>query len=131
MKAYELMKLAAENPAEYEGKRYKVVSGYLYDFTGHSHKEFHFNRIGQVVDETLAIYFSNDTEIEEIPQPVPFMEAVKAYSEGKTVECHLGAYVTIYSRECRHCLKGYAMRSKSGQTLTDEEILNGIWTIKE
>ena len=78
LKAYDVMKLAAEKPQEYEGKRYKVVDGGACDFCGTKYKEMRINRYGQFCYGSAVVYVSTDTILEEIPQPVPFMEALNS-----------------------------------------------------
>lgn len=86
IKAYDLMKQAAENPQKYEGKRYKVVT-YAVDIRGNLIEEFRINRYGEFVSKGgWLVYIKSDTLLEEIktdPKPVSFMEAV---SSGKRIK---------------------------------------------
>ncbi len=88
--AYDLMKLAAENPQEYKGKRYEVVGlgAAAIDTCGHEHKVITITEEGSFGDGTLRLYVSNITELIEIlpePKPVSFDEARKVYEEGKII----------------------------------------------
>lgn len=82
LKAYDLMKAAAENPQEYEGKRYKVVEG-SYLWFGADNRDECIIVNGRLTEKnrhsTLSVYA--DTILEEIkpePKPVPFMDAVNS-----------------------------------------------------
>ena len=107
MKAYELMKSAAENPKEYEGKRYKVIGGNamclgeFFDIIEIC-KDCPAVLVGDItlvgvgVDgkaTNRVVSISTRTELEEIkpePRPVTFMEAVKAEKRVKVVWQPLG-----------------------------------------
>jgi len=56
------------------------------------------------------------------PRPVPFLEAVKAYSEGKTVKCEYSSVIHRYKQE------GNGFVDENGEAITSYEILNGTWT---
>jgi hypothetical protein len=140
LKAYDVMKLAAENPGEYEGKRYRVVEGSTMVAGGTNLQLVRKCIIRNAGFETiesphygLAAY--NDTILEEIkpePQPVSFMEAVKAYSEGKTVECKIDCITYIYKKEDEDgdpLCEMQAEETKAG--LSAREILHGVWYIKQ
>jgi len=142
-KAYDLMKAAAENPKECEGRRYKVLS-YAVDSNGRKITELKINEEGEFVsNDGWQVYIKNDTILEEIPpepepKPVPFMEAVKAYSEGKTIRCEVVPSVTnqVYEYEPFGNgieLHGYKLATYkgSGTPVTTKEILEGKWFIEE
>jgi hypothetical protein len=63
------------------------------------------------------------------PQPIPFLDAVKAYAEGKTVECeHKEFGKRSYTRQNKICQH---FKDDCDQSVTAQEILEGKWTIKE
>jgi hypothetical protein len=78
-----------------------------------------------------------DTEWELIQQSIPFMEAVKAYSEGKPVDCEICGKVWHYNPNSipKDSSLGYhlVVTNKCGTSpsITTEEILRGKWTIAE
>lgn len=85
---------------------------------------------GLAEPEHIKAYVNSLTELEEIPpepKPVPFMEAVKAYSEGKTVKCSMG----------NHTYTPHVVSGESSSAFSDEchlapsaqEILHGKWYI--
>jgi hypothetical protein len=85
MKACKLMAEAIENPQKYEGKRYKS-EGAMRDGCGNMHKVVRIDCSKLMIGSSqLYAYITSDTELEEIPQSVTFMEAEKAHGEGKTV----------------------------------------------
>jgi hypothetical protein len=65
-----------------------------------------------------------------VQQPIPFLEAVQAYAEGKDVECHIDGRTRKYKRENCICDHGYNM-SSNGRLMTTGEILYGVWYISE
>jgi hypothetical protein len=71
-------------------------------------------------------------EWELIQQPVPFMEAVKAYSEGKTIRCECNCFtapvVCIYTIRGGN---GAMFEDENNHVLTTGEILHGKWYIEE
>jgi hypothetical protein len=77
------------------------------------------------------------TKWELIQQPIPFMEAVKAYSEGKPVDCEICGKVWHYNPNSipKDSSLGYhlVVTNKCGTSpsITTEEILRGKWTIAE
>ena len=87
MYASELMELARKEPKKYEGKRYKVIdkrnTAYsMRTYDGVEHDEL-FIKNGKAVYEggcytMCTAFIASDTQLEEIPQPVTFMEAVNS-----------------------------------------------------
>jgi hypothetical protein len=71
------------------------------------------------------------TLLPEPPKEVPFMEAVKAYSEGKTIYCKVSNLTFTYyeKHDYNGCYQLLAEESMGG--LSAKEILEGIWIIKE
>ena len=64
---------------------------------------------------------------ELIPQPVTFMEAVKAYAETKTIKC-----ISKYGeREYHYCCTNKGMVDNIGSAMSPEEILHGKWYIED
>jgi hypothetical protein len=130
--ASDLMTEARKNPEKYEGKRYKVIKGFLLDSEGVEHLEALITKHGNVIipGQPWLAYVSPNTQLREIkpePKPVTFMEAVKAYENGKSIKVKDG------SRETTYNLSGdMAMFKGTNDTiLTVSEILNGTWYIEE
>jgi hypothetical protein len=137
MKAYELMKLAAENPQKYKGKKYSVKWGKVVDRDGDCMKAIEVDSDGQLVGACGKwAYVSCDTELEEIkPEPVPFMDAVRAYSEGKTIRCEYNGYKITYTPTDAK-LSGlgigmYLFIDGDGKGTTAEMFLEGAWYIED
>jgi hypothetical protein len=132
MKAYELMYLAKREPQKYEGKKYKVVGGHAFDNEGGrlgatdiinvEKGEMYFNNI-------FELNISQHTELEEIQPSVDFLTAVKAYSEGKTIRWTNGNGTTYIYKPDKGKFK--EMVSQEFSAITDTEILEGQWYIKE
>ena len=125
MFASELMELARKNPKEYEGKKYKVASGIAVDGFGKCYKEFGINRDGCFSTDNLMIFTNSDTKLEEISQPVPFMEAVKVKcnKDGTRIICNHKGITKEYA--------GIAFTTiNKSEPVTFDEILHGEWFIK-
>jgi hypothetical protein len=139
--AYDLMKLAAENPGEYEGKRYRVVSGgdKLWangSMAMYGHYDECIIRNGCLESECGSHYdlsCNKYTVLEPIPpepQPVSFMEAVKAYSEGVLVEVKHKGHMHTYKPSSIPYVN-CTFRDESSIAPDADEILNGKWYIKQ
>jgi hypothetical protein len=130
MKAYDLMKLAAENPQKYEGKRYRAVQQDFYvcgmDKTV---EECVIRNSGFYSDDkfVFACAIAHNTELEEIAQPVSFTVAAEAYDRGKTVECKVCGFTNIYDPHNLKC----GMVDQNRRAVSANEILHGTWYIKE
>lgn len=141
IRACKLMVDAMENPHEYEGKRYKVVEG-SYLWFGADNRDECIIVNGRLTEKNRHSTFSvyADTVLEEIkpePKHVPFMEAVKAYSEGKTIRCEVVPSTTNQVYEYKPDgnkigLHGYKLSTYkgSGTPVTTKEILEGKWFIE-
>ena len=120
MKAYDVMKLAAENPQKYEGKRYKVRDT-LIDRHGREYETaiFKSGDLRVCGDNLLFAHVNSKTELEEIPQPVPFLEAVKAKGkDGGRIICNYKGVTKEYG--------GVAFTTIDyGEPVTFDEILHG------
>jgi hypothetical protein len=141
IKAYELMKLAADNPGKYEGKRYRVVDGstLVAGDVNRLYGEFVVNTkdssaLFNSPDKAFGLAIYANTILEEIlPEQklVTFMEAVKAYSEGKTVKCHFEGTdrgEMTYKNKSHLC---GAMKDDSDIGISPKEIIDGIWTVED
>jgi hypothetical protein len=69
-----------------------------------------------------GLLLTSDWKIIPEPKPVPFMDAVKAYSEGKTIRCEWGGDVYRYT--------GDRMIDHRADAVCPDEILHGTWTIE-
>lgn len=123
MKTWEVVKALTDNP-KLEFKR--VSDGVMY-MTG---EKIH---LGVIVDTYLRGGKSAESpllsdEWELVPQLVSFMDAVKAYSEGKTVESKQSCYTRTYNP---HITLNSWMRDQNGNGLSCSEILQSTWYICE
>ena len=143
MRAYKLMKLATENPEKYIGKRYKVIDGnaksfdvkqYRYVEFGEDYCEPGITLVGVENEKATNHVVSIDTrtdlkEVKSEPKPVTFMEAIKAYWDGKTIhhKYNVGSGVSEYIPQ----EDGGRLIDESGIAITASEIMEGDWFIKE
>ena len=137
IKAYELIKLAVENPEKYVGKRYKVTKtratcvSKLFDVVEFKKGKLSSEVITLVgvendVRTDYVVSFNTRTELEEIkpkPQPVTFIEAVKALDKGHAIRC----LTPVHGNQVYSC---YDFKSQDGAVCT-YEILEGTWYIEE
>jgi hypothetical protein len=128
MKAYELMKLVKENPQKYDGKQFKVTKSVVVDMNGQSYKEFKINKHGEFTTGVYRLFINDIAEVEEIKQPIPFLEAVQAYAEGKTIRCESKEWGTrIYQNKETHKM----LKDDENMAIDVEEILEGVWYIED
>lgn len=134
MKAYDLLTKASFNLSDYTGKKYKVTKGAVIDKAGREYQEFKLNSERDVcVDEYLRGYISGFTEVEEISQEVSFLEAVKAYNEGKTIRCEI-KNSCIPARIYKPKYPGSnvnPMIDVIGTAVNTKEILEGLWYLED
>jgi hypothetical protein len=109
-------------------------------------KELKFKRVGdgmevnfskKIKNGKFADYYLHQSngecpmlsdEWELIQQPIPFMEAVKAYSEGKTIRCELGMQTSTYpSNGIPDCM----VDKEHNLAVSCREIMEGKWFIVE
>lgn len=134
MYASELMEAARKDPEKYEGKRYKAECA-LIDYKGNSYDTCQFNKDGKLCAPSNTCdwaYINGNTTLEEIPpkpKPVTFMEAVKAYDEGKTIECKSSEFKKRTYQPGQYY--PHEMLDKYADSITAKEIINGEWFIKE
>lgn len=69
-------------------------------------------------------------EWELVQEPVSFMEAVKAYAEGKTIRCERKLDITIYDPNNRIHNPQWLV-DNNRNPICSHEILNGQWFIEE
>jgi hypothetical protein len=68
------------------------------------------------------------------PKPVSFMDAVKAYAEGKTIRCKLKEDVTRFiapKHKSAFSHFGYWIKGDGNTDISTGQILNGIWTVED
>lgn len=127
MKAYELMKLAAENPAEYEGKMYRFkYGGCAVELCGGAHYVITFKDGDAFTLNGDKAYVSSYGEVEEV-KAVPFMEAVKAFCERKKIACETDRY----GKQIYNPSGGIVSLNSQGGAIRTYEILHGEWYIEE
>jgi len=123
MFASELMEKARKEPQKYEGKKYKAVGGnVIVDLNGENFKDAYVANGELKVGAHVHARISSKLELEEIPQPVTFMEAINVRPNriicehnGRSKEYGGIAFTTV----------------DNGSPVTFDEILNGKWFIKE
>jgi hypothetical protein len=125
-KTWELLKMAEENKnlggnVREREPQYINKDGVIVAFGRNGYGKGLFEENGFPASSELV-----NTEWELIQQPVEFMEAVKAYSEGKTIRCEIGEETRIYDYKV-----GYGMTNIRNYAITVGEILNGKWFISE
>lgn len=81
---------------------------------------------GKLDGEELTVAL--DAEWEEIQQPVPFMEAIEAYHNKKTIRCESEDFDTRYYNPVVYI--GAVIKDTTGIGITSHEILNGKWYIE-
>jgi hypothetical protein len=129
MFAYELVKLAVENPQKYRGKEYKVVDDYVMDSSGNMCNEIkvHIDTYKGLVNirnkrTDDRLYFSIITKLEEIKQSVTFLEALNRGTDG---------FVNIYPKGEKPNTLEYWVSSFPRITAKGlQKILNGDWYIE-
>jgi hypothetical protein len=89
------------------------------------------------VDESHAIVLgggshmivSTNEEFVLIQQSVSFMEAVKAYSEGKTIRCERDGGISYYKATSASDLN--ILHATNGHTLSCRDVTHGKWYVEE
>ena len=131
-KTWEVMKMLEENPkrkfeSHYAGEKQTIElneNGYFY------FKIFKGNGEMQPSNMPAGGFNGNVSigyEWEEVRQPVHFIEAVKAYADGKTITCEVGKNKYIY----KDGFNGSPMRDQKDYGVCPNEILNGTWFVAE
>ena len=110
------------------GTEYEAITpkGYKYNCVVASDQD---NKVLIDSKNGSKIDFLNDfvinTKFIPIQKPVSFMEAVKAFSKGKVIECELDDEKIIYGDEYKNQLM-----DSNNLAIGPDEILNGKWYIK-
>jgi hypothetical protein len=78
----------------------------------------------------FGCYFRGD-KWELLQESVPFMEAVKAYSEGKTIRCEM-ACTGVKTRVYKHKYPSdIELVDTNGQAINTKEIFEGRWYVED
>jgi hypothetical protein len=131
-KTWEITKALTENP-NHEFKR--VSDGMIFRTSKQIENGKEVARyISQITSSKgWADCVTLSDEWELIQQPIPFMEAVKAYSEGKTIRCEIKdltyTYEPVEEVEVGNKLDGYMLAEvgNENEAVSTDEILNGKW----
>lgn len=124
-KTWEMIKMLEENPnlkfkpvdQSYEVKTLKGDSGNIELVQGN-------------YNSSVFLYLNYEWTL--IQTPVPFLEAVQAYSEGKTIRCEYSDTKTIFSPEFNTSCIGFGMwfATKYEATVSTGQILEGKWYVE-
>jgi hypothetical protein len=83
----------------------------------------------------LRSSIKSDFEWILVQQPVSFIEAVEAYSKGKTIYCEFNSRKYIYEpdviKKCIVAEEGYVVEDDTESSISTGEILQGKWFIEE
>lgn len=131
MFASELMEEVRENPDKYEKQVFEVTDGYALTSTGKSVPHIIISAGTAREGHTGKIaYFSTDTQVKEIKQPVTWQEALEAHAHGKAIKLVIhtgfkGDVVHIFNSDI------LMLKSQNGYILTSDVLLTGIWYIED
>jgi hypothetical protein len=129
--ACKLMSEAHDDPQKYEGKKYKATA----DLCTRTAVNPDFMEVWVsggilLVDDCKTAFISSHTIPSEVPQPVPFMEAVKTFSENKSqgkkcrLVCEYEGGVNVYG--------GTSFTTvPDNEPVTFAEIVYGTWRVEE
>ena len=113
MKLWEVLKALEENP----DKKFKSVN--------YNQEEIIISMGADCYDLPFRVLDSN-RDWQEVKQPVPWQEAIKAWMNGKTIG------VTQKDIEKRFYEgKDYLLRDQHGDSVSEDEIAEGTWYIEE
>jgi hypothetical protein len=115
-KTWEVIKLLTENPKlQFENDSYNSILKTDLKYSAY----LDLVNKGTFENKKLEIYLGLDHEWTLIKQPVSFMEAVKAFKEGKTIKS-----------VCNTSWDSYSPDQTDFMEITPEEILEGKWYIE-
>ena len=123
-KTWEVVKMLTENPELVFVRPSDGVRTMLGD-------KIHAGEIiGKYLKQTDGESIRLSDEWELVPRPASFMAAVKAYSEGKTIDVQHGVIHRTYTPKMFGGSVQNLLRDQNGLCIGQEEILHGEWFIK-
>jgi hypothetical protein len=129
------MEAARKNPEKYKGKGYKTDCG-AYDNAGSNVTELYIGTDGDFrsLRNGFRVHIGFETVLEEIKQPIPFPEAVKAAIDGKKPTIELGGsrYVLMAIKSPWDDI-GYWLRVMYDDDRAEltTGMIDGMWTVEE
>jgi hypothetical protein len=128
-KAWQAIKMLSENP--------KLEFNLYTD--GEEHTDKSLRSIGSTVTVKAMGAYNDHLRIETewvlVQHLVRFMEAIEAYSKGKTIYCEFNnrkyRYEPDVIRKCIVDEEGYTVEDDTESSISTGEILNGKWFIEE
>jgi hypothetical protein len=130
MYASELQELARKNPEKYNGKEYKIIDGIIMNYTGKKFERIFINEYGELTNLfSEQLFFSFDTQIEEVKQKVSFFEAI---SNPKNLIASADINDGVWDRfnNVNYTLQGLGILIETYSFKKYEQLINGKWYIK-
>ncbi len=121
MKLWEVLKALEENP----NKKFECVNMRL-------ERVLDIYRFTNVNTQERAFYMGVDNDWQEVKQPIPWEKAIEEWAKGENISCEVDGCVFFYSKDSKFGEdKWRVLKSREGEPISVNEILNGKWYVEE